>query len=156
MDEILQNLTVALKQLLGKAGHIYSSLDPCFVGDSIADSFTVLVGFVAIGIPLSLQVISKATEKYKSDHLIKYLTSWKWVTPKRIYWVSILYFVLALTFKSLLPSNIKECPSLDIQLYAWSLIIVFWILIVVVGFWYGHLFTNASKRPKDIYDALKK
>ena len=112
--------------------------------------------FVAIGIPLSLQVISRATEKYKSDHLIKYLSSWKWVTPKRIYWVSILYIVFALMFKSLLPSNVEDCSSLHIQPYAWSLIIVFLLLVVVVGFWYGHLFSQASKRPKEIYDALKK
>jgi hypothetical protein len=156
MDEILKKLTFALEQILNKADRIYSSLDPCFVGNSITDSFTVLVGFVAIGIPLSLQVISRATEKYKSDHLIKYLSSWKWVTPKRIYWVSIFYIFSSLIFKFLLPSNVKDCGSSEFLPYAWSLIIVFLALVVAVGFWYGHLFSQVSKRPKEIYDALKK
>ncbi|MFT4739614.1 MAG: hypothetical protein ACI9L9_000387 [Marivirga sp.] len=156
MDETLKILTVVLNQLLSKADRIYSSLDPCFVGESITDSFTVLVGLVAIGIPLSLQVISRATEKYKSDHLIMYLSSWKWVTPKRIYWVSIFYILFGLMFKSLLPLNVEDCGSLDFQPYAWILIIVFLALVVAVGFWYGHLFSQASKRPKEIYDALKK
>jgi hypothetical protein len=156
MDEILNKLTVILNEFVDKADQIYTSLDPCFVRDSITDSFTVLVGFVAIGIPLSLQVISRATEKYKSAHLIKYLSSWKWVTPKRIYWACIFYIVFALIFKSLLPSNIENCGSLDIQFYAWSMIFAFLVLVVVVGFWYGHLFSQASKRPKEIYDALKK
>jgi len=156
MDEIIKKLTVTLHELVDKAGHIYSGLDPCFVGYSITDSFTVLVGFVAIGIPLSLQVISRATEKYKSDHLIRYLSSWKWVTPKRIYWASIFYFILALTFKSLLPSNVQDCGSLDIQPYAWGLIIVFLVLVALLGLWYGHLFSQAGKSPKEIYDALKK
>ncbi|MGC3875350.1 hypothetical protein ACPF7Z_19055 [Halomonas sp. GXIMD04776] len=126
------------------------------MGDSIDDSFTVLVGFVAIGIPLSLQVISRATEKFKSEHLINYLSSWKWVNPKRIYWASIFYFIAALMFKSLLPSNVKECGTLDIQLYAWGVIVLFLVIVTVVGLWYGHLFTQAGKRPKEIYEALKK
>jgi len=156
MDEILKRMTTTLNQILSKAERIYSSLDPCFVGNSISDSFTVLVGFVAIGIPLSLQVISRATEKYKSDHLIKYLSSWKCVTPKRIYWVSIIYIVFGLIFKSLLLSNIENCGSLGFRPYAWILIVLFLALVVAVGFWYGHLFSQASKRPKEIYDALKK
>jgi len=156
MDEILEKLTIALVELGSKTERIYSGLDPCFVGNSITDSFNVLVGFVAIGIPLSLQVISRATEKYKSDHLIKYLSSWKGVTPKKIYWVSIIYIVLALRFKSFLPSKVEYCNSLDIQFYAWFLIVVFLVILAVVGFWYGHLFTQASKSPKEIYDALKR
>lgn len=145
-----------LIEIVTIADHLYSSLNPCFVGASISDSFTILVGFVAIGIPLSLQVISKATEKYKSDHLIKYLSTWKCVTPKIIYWQSIIYCLLALVFKSLLPPNFEDCGSLDIQPYAWGLIVIFCVLVFMVGFWYGHLFSQAGKRPKEIYDALKK
>ena len=149
-------MTVTLDEFVNGIVRSYSVLDPSFVENSISDSFTLLVGFVAIGIPLSLQVISRATEKYKSDHLVNYLSRWKWVTPKRIYWASIFYFISALIFRALLPSNTENCGSFDIQLYAWTLIVYFLILVTVVGFWYGHLFSQASKRPKEIYDDLKK
>lgn len=156
MDVILEKLTMVLSVVATKADHVYLSLNPCFVGDFVTESFTVLVGFVAIGIPLSLQVISRATEKYKSDHLIKYLSSWKWVTPQRIYWASIIFIVFGLFFKSLLPTNDECSPLPDVRAYAWSLIIIFLMLIVTIGFWFGHLFTQATKSPKEIYDALKK
>lgn len=157
MDVVLEKMNNFLSMLVSKADQIYSSLDSCFVGGSVTDSFNVLVGFVAIGIPLSLQVISRATEKYKSDHLIKYLSSWGVVTPQLIYWVSIFFIICALILKSFLPTT-DECSNLlDIRLFfAWGLIILFLILIVVVGFWYRHLFAQASKSPKEIYDALKK
>ena len=156
MTEILNKLFGALRECIHGVINLYSGLDPCFVGGSIADSFAVLVGFVAIGIPLSLQVISRATQKYKSDHLIRYLSSWGVVTPKRIYWVSIFYFIFALVFKSLLPVNAVDCKSADLVPYAWGLIVLFLALVVVVGLWYGHLFSQAEKSPKEIYDALKK
>lgn len=156
MDEILRALAVFFNDLFDYCEMVYWSLDPFFVGVSLVDSFTILVGFVAIGIPLSLQVISRATEKYKSEHLINYLSSWKWITPKRIYWASIIYFILALFFKSLIPRNNEIFSSPGIQFYAWVLIVFFLALVVLVGFWYGHLFTQAGKRPKEIYDALKK
>lgn len=156
MDEILKKLDAVFYELIDKVDQVYMGLNPCFVGDSISDSFTVLVGFVAIGIPLSLQVISRATEKYKSDHLIKYLSRWKLVTPKRIYWVSIFYFIFALFFKSILPLHSEDCGSPDIQPYAWAVIFMFFIIIILIGLWYGHLFSQAAKRPMEIYDALKK
>lgn len=150
--ELLRNFLSLIHELIEK---VIWSLDPYFVEASIADSFTVLVGFVAIGIPLSIQVISRATAKYKSDHLIKYLSRWKWVTPKRIYWASIYYFVIALVFRSFLPKHHQDCCSVAIQVYALGLIVAFLILVISVGLWYGHLFSQAGKSPKEIYDALK-
>ena len=112
---------------------------PCLVKESIPNSFTVLVGFVAIGIPISLQVISKAAEKYKSDHLISRLSNWWFITPKTIYWVSIFYIVLALIFNSLIPEVCNNFSAGYFQLYAWILIILFLLLLIVAGFWFGHV-----------------
>lgn len=156
IDVILENLNIILVNSCSKLNSLYLSLDPIFVGQSVSDSFTVLVGFVAIGIPLSLQVISRATEKYKSDYLIKYLSSWKFVTPNFIYWASIIYIFLALIFKSHLPTKNDNFNLPHLQTYAWILVIFFLTLVTFVGVWYGHLFIQASKTPKEMYDALKK
>lgn len=131
-------------------------LSPKFVNSSITDSFTILVGFIAIGIPLSLQVVSRATERYKSDYLVKYLSSWRCVTPQSIYWASISYISLALIYRALVFKFEPGEYPIYVYCYAWVLMLVYSFLLLVVGFWYHHLFTQMSKRPKEIYNDLKK
>lgn len=150
MNMILEYICSPLIKLVSNADL------PCLVKDSISNSFTVLVGFVAIGIPLSLQIISRAAERYKSDHVINHLSNWKFVTPKTIYWVSILYIVLALIFSAFIPQKCEDLHSGYVQFSAWFLIILFLAVLIVVGVWFGHVFKQVSKSPKEIYDALKK
>lgn len=150
MNEILEYIYTLSIKLTS-----YADL-PCLVRDSISNSFTVLVGFVAIGIPLSLQIISRAAERYKSDHVINYLSNWTFVTPKTIYWVSILYIILALIFSAFVPQKCEGIYLGSIQYFAWFLIILFLSVLIVVGIWFGHVFKQVSKSPKEIYNALNK
>ncbi|RTE86567.1 MULTISPECIES: hypothetical protein [Gammaproteobacteria] len=156
MNEITEEVKERLSGIIDIFHGLFNGLDPHFVADSIGYSFTILVGFVAIGIPLSLQVISRATEKYNSAHIIRYLSSWRLITPKRIYWGLILYFILSLTFKSLLPVDGESDISFLMQVYAWAVALMCLAIVLALGMWFSHIFSQASKRPREIYDSLKR
>jgi hypothetical protein len=132
---------------------ILTSLNLESVSDLISDTFTLLAGFVAIGIPLSVQVVEKAAQRYKSEYLIKHLSSWYWFTPTVLVSGSFIYIILALLAKYLISI---QCPQSfnSLHVFVWFLIFYFFLLILVIGMWYRHLLTTLQKRPEDLLNDL--
>jgi len=132
---------------------ILTSLNLESVSDLISDTFTLLAGFVAIGIPLSIQVVEKAAQRYKSEYLIKHLSSWGWFTPTVLVTGSFIYIVLALLAKYLISIQCMQCTS-GLYIFIWILISYFLSLLLVIGMWYRHLLTILQKRPEDLLNDL--
>jgi hypothetical protein len=132
---------------------ILTSLNLESVSDLISDTFTLLAGFVAIGIPLSMQVVEKAAQRYKSEYLIKHLSSWYWFSPTVLVSGSFIYIVLALLAKYLISIQCSQCSS-GLYIYIWILILYFLSLLLVIGMWYRHLLTTLQKRPEDLLNDL--
>jgi len=123
------------------------------VSDLISDTFTLLAGFVAIGIPLSVQVVEKAAQRYKSEYLIKHLSSWYWFTPTVLVSGSFIYIILALLAKYLISIQCSQGFN-SLHVFIWFLISYFFLLILVIGMWYRHLLTTLQKRPEDLLNDL--
>ncbi len=132
---------------------IIQSLNLKSIGGLISDTFTLLAGFVAIGIPLSVQIVEKAAQRYKSEYLIRHLSSWNWFTPPRLVSVSLIYILLALLAKYFISI---ECEKYIVPLYIfiWFLILYFFTLLLVIGMWYRHLLTTLQMRPEDLLNDL--
>ena len=132
---------------------ILTSLNLESVSDLISDTFTLLAGFVAIGIPLSVQVVEKAAQRYKSEYLIKHLSSWYWFTPTVLVSGSFIYIILALLAKYLISIQYPQSFN-SLHVFIWFLIFYFFLLIIVIGMWYRHLLTTLQKRPEDLLNDL--
>lgn len=65
----------------------------------IGETFAIIAGFVAIGIPLALQIAHAISEKYDNPLLIKRAASGSFITPVMLVVVTIAYLSLALVFK---------------------------------------------------------
>lgn len=66
---------------------------------TISDTYTVIVGFVAIGIPLALQIARVDSEKYSSRLLAKRLTTGRIVNPVSLVCLSVTYILLSFILK---------------------------------------------------------
>lgn len=73
--------------------------------DLISDSFTLIVGFVAIGIPLAIQVAERSSERYDNNLLVEKLTKGAFVTPIRIILLSVFYIILSQLIKLSIDGN---------------------------------------------------
>ncbi len=107
---------------------ILTSLNLESVSDLISDTFTLLAGFVAIGIPLSVQVVEKAAQRYKSEYLIKHLSSWYWFTPTVLVSGSFIYIILALLAKYLISIQYPQSFN-SLHVFIWFLIFYFFYLL---------------------------
>ena len=130
-------------------------LDLKSVVSVISDTFTLIAGFVAIGIPISVQIVEKAAQRYKSEYLVKHLSSWYWFTPARLILISLGYIALAFLIKYLLPAG-EPIPSnqLEIRILVWFLVFYFISLFCLIGLWYRHLLSTLQKRPEDLLNDL--
>lgn len=134
-----------------------TSIDPHVVREFIPHSFTLIAGFVAIGIPLGVQAVSRAVEKYKSEYLVSYLTSWKGLTPARIYWIAVVYVLLSTIYLFILPKEDSEAAlkvSLGVHILGCLIAAGFTSFFIMMGGWYAHLIKQAQKKPSEIFDGL--
>lgn len=139
--------------MLGNLKSMLMNLNLESVSDLISGTFTLLAGFVAIGIPLSIQVVEKAAQRYKSEYLVQYLSSWGWFTPAVLLTGSFIYITLALIAKYFISIQCSLDPSY-LKFYVIFLIIYFFVLIFIIGMWYRHLLTIFQKRPEDLLNEL--
>lgn len=139
--------------MLGNLKSMLMNLNLESVSDLISGTFTLLAGFVAIGIPLSIQVVEKAAQRYKSEYLVQYLSSWGWFTPAVLLTGSFIYITLALIAKYFISIQCSLDPSY-LKFYVIFLIIYFFVLIFIISMWYRHLLTIFQKRPEDLLNEL--
>jgi hypothetical protein len=103
----------------------------------ISDSFTLLAGFVAIGIPLSLQIAEKYSEKHGNNYLVLHLLDSKYTNPRQITIAAIMYVFLAFSLKVIDSTNVD---FILFNTYWFKYIIPSLLIILLV--WFVLLFTS--------------
>ncbi|QDP02212.1 hypothetical protein [Thalassotalea sp. PS06] len=73
----------------------------------LSDTYTLIVGFVAIGIPLALQMAVNASEKYDNALVIKRLTTGWIINPITLILFSTIYVTLSLSLEVAFPELSK-------------------------------------------------
>ncbi len=139
----------ALSQFIVNA---FYSLNLITVQGMISDTFTLIAGFVAIGIPLSLQVIQRASEKYKSQYLISHLSRIWFISPQFLIGTTLVYVFLSMSLKYV---NI-ECSrdTFIFFLLGWSVVLIFSLLIVSITIWYFWVLKSIKKNSMELFDEL--
>ncbi|MGI2897110.1 hypothetical protein, partial [Vibrio alginolyticus] len=67
----------------------------------VSDTYTLIAGFVAIGIPLALQFAGQASDRYDNALLAKRLTAGKVITPNTLIVLSVFYITSGILLKVL-------------------------------------------------------
>lgn len=107
----------------------------------ISDTYTLIVGFVAIGIPLAIQIAGQATEKYDNSLLAERLTQGLFVNPVRLIIISVLYIGLSIYLKLTTDAQPSDIPLSDAKLLiTFLLCILFFITLVSAGWFYIRLY----------------
>lgn len=102
----------------------------------VSDTFTLIVGFVAIGIPLSIQIASGITEKYDSSLLAERLTKGSFVQPTSIIVASIIYIFLSIYLKATVKDGTSHLSQeLETILVSILIIIFFWTVTAATWFY---------------------
>ncbi|MFH6909315.1 hypothetical protein ACHQDA_17605 [Vibrio fluvialis] len=73
------------------------------VFSNLTDTITLFAALAAIALPLAQQTFQWASDKYRSDHLIDYIESSSPIHPKTLNRLLIIYAVLVVAFKFILP-----------------------------------------------------
>ena len=134
---------------------VFYSIDPVAICRLVTDTFTLVAGFVAIGIPLSMQAVERAAQRYKSEHLVEFFSTWRWVSPGRLIWLALGYVFLGLITRYFVPTDSAERILLFRDyVICWAVMVYFFFLFLGVGFWYSHLLSGLRKRPAQIIDEL--
>jgi len=124
-----------------------------FYGDIASDSFTVLVGFVAIGIPLSIQIAESVSKRYDNNLLAKVLTSGRYITPPRIIGLSFFYiFIVMLTKINLQDVSFSIENESDKRIFIFVFLfefITFAILIFSAGWLFVSLYSKVIQQKED-------
>lgn len=101
----------------------------------VSDSFTLIVGFVAIGIPLAIQIAGQITEKYDSSLLAKRLTQGAFVNPISLIVVSIFYIFLSIFLKATVIDG-SSYLSLELETNLVKLLLFTFFITVVAAAWF--------------------
>ncbi|WP_394200300.1 hypothetical protein [Shewanella waksmanii] len=115
----------------------------------ISDTFTLIVGFVAIGIPLAIQIASQVTEKYDSSRLAKRLTQGVLVNPVSLIITSIIYILLSILFKANQSKGNSLLPSVIETVLVIVLIITFCLTIVAAAWFFIRLYFRVMDPTED-------
>lgn len=140
-------MDVTLNQLAGLFD--YSSV--------ISDTYTLIAGFVAIGVPLSLQILANAAEKYDNAVLVTRIVSGRVVTPKRIIVLSVFYVCFSFLAKLMYQNPILlRHPLIQASHPVIELLLVglFLTIIIGAGVFYFRLYNNILKPPYGYAEAF--
>ncbi|MFM5755674.1 hypothetical protein ACET52_12700 [Aeromonas veronii] len=110
----------------------------------VSDTYTLMAGFVAIGIPLSLQFAGQASEKYDNATLIRYYSSSKYASPTIIMIISVLYILSSLLLKVI--SNNNDVGDIALCKYlAYISSFLFTLILILSAFFYHNLYRGVLK-----------
>lgn len=112
---------------------------------TISDTYTLIVGFVAIGIPLALQISGQESEKFDNPILTKRLTSGMIVNPVSLISISVLYVIFSYTIKLLSSNSSSIISNYSTELNTSSLIL-FLITITGSGWFYLRFYLRVTSK----------
>jgi hypothetical protein len=124
-----------------------------FVENLLSDTYTLIVGFVVIGIPLALQIAVNASEKYDSALVIKRLTTGWIINPVSLIFCSTIYVILSLSLKFLLPviSHTNNMNDYLIKINL-TLAVGFITIIISAGYFYIRFYYRTLKSTEKCVD----
>ena len=121
-------------------------------------TYTLIVGFVAIGIPLAIQISGQSSEKYDNTLLAKRLTQGVFVNPVNLIVISVLYITLSLYLNLAVTdteSDLLVIPSDQALIIKSILFLLFFITLISAGWFYIRLyFRSLTKTEKYINNFL--
>jgi hypothetical protein len=118
----------------------------------VSDTYTLIVGFVAIGIPLSIQFAGQAAEKYDNPFMAKRLTTGGIINPVTIILLSIFYITISFLTKSIHPKYIVidfvfiQLSRKEIEGF---LLLFFLLTISISALFYIRFYLRIVKSAKD-------
>ncbi|MEZ7205335.1 hypothetical protein [Pseudoalteromonas sp. DY56-GL79] len=124
----------------------------------IGHTYTIIAGFVAIGIPLSIQFSAQYSDKHDNALLSTRLTRGKYVNPKSILSLSFLYMVLSLYYLTFASSkhSFLSLSATHLDILKFSLPMLFAVLILCTFYFYWRLFKKITvKSSLQIQDYLQ-
>ena len=112
----------------------------------IAHTYTIIAGFVAIGIPLSIQFSAQYSDKHDNALLSTRLTRGKYVNPKSILCLSFLYMALSLYYLTFSSSEYSflSLSATHLDILKLCLPIIFAALIFCTFYFYWRLFKKIT------------
>ena len=120
----------------------------------VSDTYTLIAGFVAIGIPLSLQFAGQASDRYDNAILAKRLTTGRVVTPNTLIVLSILYIISGMLLKILF----KEKSTVVDEQYQYILTAIsmslFFITIIFSAWFYLRFYYRILKTTDEYIPEL--
>lgn len=113
----------------------------------ISDSYTLIVGFVAIGIPLALQIAVNASEKFDNSLLAKRLTTGWIINPIVLIVLSTIYVCISLSIKLFYPIILSSSCFLNNYLseVKATLAITFLLIMIGAGYFYIRFYYRILK-----------
>lgn len=106
----------------------------------IGETFAIIAGFVAIGIPLALQITHAISEKYDNPLLIKRAASGSFITPVRLVVVTIAYLTLALVFKIISVKTKGGEELFALMLFEKIILLLFTLILFCTAVFYIRLY----------------
>ena len=112
----------------------------------IGHTYTIIAGFVAIGIPLSIQFSAQYSDKHDNALLSTRLTRGKYVNPKSILSLSFLYLALSLYYLTFASSKYSplSLSATHLDILKFSLPALFAVLICFTFYFYWRLFKKIT------------
>ena len=101
----------------------------------VSDTYTLIAGFVAIGIPLALQFAGQASDRYDNALLAKRLTTGKVITPNTLIVLSVFYITSGILLKVLCD---PDSPIIDgkYQIVLTLISIGLFVITIVSSSWF--------------------
>ena len=123
----------------------------------ISDTYTLIVGFVAIGIPLAIQISGKLSEKYDNPLLSKRLTHGLLITPISLIIISVSYISISLVFKVIVENNSPHYISHysdTIFIISSILCFLFFTTLLSAGWFYVRLYRRSITKTGSIINSF--
>jgi hypothetical protein len=110
-----------------------------FFENLLSDTYTLIVGFVVIGIPLALQIAVNASEKYDNALVIKRLTTGWVITPVSLIVCSTIYVIFSFSLKLLLPVISQSNHFMNDYLIKINLILALGFITIIISAAYFYI-----------------
>lgn len=133
----------------------FKAMDHGYFSGLISDTYTLLAGFVAIGIPLAIQTIEKSVNKYDSKYLIKYMVSWNGGSPKIFLYASLIYVLWSLNFQYF-GGSLQESFCTVHSILSIITLVYFSVLFLFVVLWYARIMKLVGMDEKELISQLRR
>ncbi|WP_100912500.1 hypothetical protein [Pseudoalteromonas spongiae] len=113
-------------------------------------TYTLLVGFVAIGVPLSIQISGQHADKYNNSLLAERLVRGRVVTIPRVIFLSVFYLISSLVYLQALNENggdfvIPENIKFTFEL---SLFFIFFTILTFTSWFYYRFYRRSIEQSE--------